>query len=324
MQHDYQHLFGMLEENGMSDWSATLQQQLADYFTEVKHGDYPKWKAAIDSMPSIKPGSIALQQDAVQIGTTKDLSEQDKSLLHTQLQTLMPWRKGPFNLFGIQIDTEWRSNLKWQRLHSHIKPLQNRTVLDVGCGNGYYGLRMLGQGASYVLGVDPTLLFLMQFRAINKYLATDNMSIIPFGIQALPEYELNFDTVFSMGVIYHRRDPLAHLQQLRNCLIPGGELVLETLVIEADGAESLTPQGRYAKMNNVHEIPSCQLLLAWAEKAGFHKPRIIDVTRTSLGEQRVTDWMQYESLADFLDEHDPSKTIEGYPAPVRAILLADK
>ena len=127
-----------------------------------------------------------------------------------------------------------------------------------------------------------------------------------------------------MGVIYHRRDPIEHMQQLMRCMKPGGELVLETLIVETENAIALKPESRYAKMNNVHEIPSQSLLVEWAEEAGFVNTRIIDVTTTTTEEQRQTDWMKFESLSDFLDKEDSSRTIEGYPAPIRAILLADK
>ncbi|PMC22346.1 tRNA 5-methoxyuridine(34)/uridine 5-oxyacetic acid(34) synthase CmoB, partial [Klebsiella aerogenes] len=44
-----------------------------------------------------------------------------------------------------------------------------------------------------------------------------------------------------MGVLYHRRSPLDHLWQLKDQLAPGGELVLETLVIEGDENTVLVP-----------------------------------------------------------------------------------
>ncbi|MEO1924394.1 MAG: DUF1698 domain-containing protein, partial [Gammaproteobacteria bacterium] len=131
-------------------------------------------------------------------------------------------------------------------------------------------------------------------------------------------------TVFSMGVIYHRRDPIEHLEQLRNCLKSGGELVLETLVIDSEQPEDLQPEGRYSKMINVWSIPSCPLLIEWAKAAGFNNVRVIDVTKTTIEEQRKTAWTRFESLIDFLDKDDHNKTIEGYPAPIRAILLAEK
>ena len=258
------------------------------------------------------------------VGELNDCSSEVRAQLAQQLRVLMPWRKGPFNLFGVDINTEWQSNLKWNRLKDHIKPLQDRIILDVGCGNGYYGWRMLGENANYVIGLDPTLLFFMQFKAVKKYLPDANIDILPLGIQELPDIALNFDTVFSMGVIYHRRDPVEHLQQLYRCLNEKGELVLETLIIESDEMDVLVPDGRYARMNNVWAIPNVNKLLEWVERSGFINAHVVDITKTTNEEQRVTDWMQFESLADFLDKQDMNKTIEGYPAPVRAILLADK
>jgi len=235
----------------------------------------------------------------------------------------MPWRKGPFSLFGITIDAEWRSNLKWSRLAKHIRPLKGRMVLDVGSGNGYYGWRMLGEEAKYVVGLDPTLLFYMQFNAIKKYVGKADIDVLPFGLQKLPEFVLNFDTVFSMGVIYHQRDPLAHLKKLKRCLKSNGELVLETLIIESDKNEVLKPKGRYAKMNNVWAIPSTVALTAWVEQAGYQNVRIVDVINTTTEEQRRTEWMRFESLSDFLNIQDNTKTVEGYSRPRRAIVLAE-
>jgi tRNA (mo5U34)-methyltransferase len=321
---DYKKLLATLKENEMNDWSSLLGAQLFEYFSNLNHGDYPRWKTAVDNLPVIVNINIDLNSDSVVIGSESECTPEQQQLIRKQLEELMPWRKGPFNLFGIEINTEWRSNWKWDRLIDQIKPLKDKMVLDIGCGNGYYGWRMLGDKAKYVVGMDPTLLFFMQYLAIKKYLPDLNLDILPFGIQALPDTPLYFDTVFSMGVIYHRRDPMEHLAQLMNCLNSGGELVLETLVIDSHKAESLHPKGRYAKMNNVWVIPSCSLLTEWVEQAGFINTRIIDVTRTTTEEQRKTDWTRFESLSDFLDKKDNNKTIEGHPAPTRAILIAEK
>ncbi len=321
---DYEKLLDTLHENSMSDWSRQLEKQLSDYFTNINHGDYTKWVSAIDNLPSIPFSTFDLNADSIIIGSDADCTDQQQEWIKKRLKTLMPWRKGPFNLFGVFIDAEWQSNIKWARIKDHIQPLDNKMVLDIGCGNGYYGWRMLGSNARYVVGMDPTLLFHMQFSAIKKYLPDFDIDIVPLGIQALPDIPLKFDTVFSMGVIYHRRDPVEHLTRLMDCLKSGGEIVLETLVIESDQIDVLIPDGRYAKMNNVWSIPSTGLLLKWVNDTGFRHARIIDVSKTTCNEQRVTEWMQFESLNDFLDKKDKNKTIEGYPAPTRAILLAEK
>ncbi len=206
----------------------------------------------------------------------------------------------------------------------HISSLAGRTVLDVGCGSGYHMWRMLGAGARLVVGIDPMQLFLCQFEAVRKLLGNDQRAhLLPLGIEQLPELKA-FDTVFSMGVLYHRRSPLDHLFQLKNQLVSGGELVLETLVVEGDDQQVLVPGERYAQMRNVYFIPSTGALKNWLEKCGFVDVKIVDYSVTSTGEQRRTDWMTSESLAEFLDPNDPGKTIEGYPAPLRAVLVATK
>ncbi|MCY4338648.1 MAG: tRNA 5-methoxyuridine(34)/uridine 5-oxyacetic acid(34) synthase CmoB [Gammaproteobacteria bacterium] len=306
------------------------------------HGDYPDWQDAIDKLPQLSPSRIRLDTDTVQIGHPNDCSPAQRATIRQQLQRLLPWRKGPFNLFGVNIDAEWRADLKWRRLQDRITPLSGRTVLDVGCGNGYYGWRMLGVGAARVLGTDPTLRYVMQQRAVAKYLPDAPFQILPFSLEDLPEQAASirqppstagsgttmpllphegFDTVFSMGVIYHRRDPENHLRQLRQLLRPGGELVLESLIIDARHGAALYPQGRYAKMRNIRVIPSLSALHTWLSGVGFTAIDVADISLTTPAEQRVTEWTFEQSLADFLNPRNPALTIEGHPAPQRAMLI---
>jgi len=265
-----------------------------------------------------------LDQDTVTIGKPSDLDEQQQAELHRGFFALTPWRKGPYQVFGSFIDTEWRSDWKWQRLAPHISPLQGRTILDVGCGTGYHGWRMLGEGAQYVLGIDPSMRFLMQFTAIQKYIKSDSFDFLPIGIEDMPSSMPLFDTVFSMGVLYHRRNPINHLLELHNLLSSGGELVLETLIVNDTPDGILTPTDRYAQMRNVWSIMTVEKILALLDEAGFHHTRCVDRDITSLDEQRRTDWMQFHSLKEFLDPSDLSKTIEGYPAPQRGLFIARK
>ncbi len=191
------------------------------------------------------------------------------------LQGLIPWRKGPFDFFGVQVDTEWRSDWKWERVSPHVE-LRGKRVLDVGCGNGYYQWRMLGAGAESVVGVDPNWLFLCQFLAAKRYLPELPAWHLPLALEDLPEKLEGFDTVFSMGVLYHRRSPIDHLLALKDCLKRGGELVLETLVVEGDASTVLVPEDRYAQMRNVWFLPSVAALELWLRRAGFADARCVD------------------------------------------------
>jgi len=287
----------------------------------LKHGDLDRWSSGLLGLPDVTPSSVDLNSDSIRIGRAGDC-EASHEEIEALLKKMHPWRKGPFEIFGVHIDTEWHSDWKWNRVKDHIAPLAGRTVLDVGCGSGYHIWRMLGAGAAEVIGIDPTPLFSLHFATVKRYIPDSNAFILPVGIDDMPESMACFDTVFSMGILYHRRSPLDHLIQLKDLLRPGGELVLETLVIEGDEHACLIPEGRYAKMRNVFFIPSVRMLEIWLKRCGFHHIRCADVNVTSLEEQRSTEWMQFESLPDFLDPEDRSKTVEGYPAPMRATIVA--
>jgi len=320
---DYQPLYNVLTAAKAEAWADSLPEKISAALTPQSHGSLASWLTIVAELTPYPTTQKDLTADTVQIGGSDDLTLEQQQQLKTQLTTFHPWRKGPYNLFGIHIDTEWRSDWKWARLKDHIAPLKNRLVLDVGCGNGYHCWRMLGEQAKMVVGIDPLALNVMQFQLIRKLYGEAPIYVLPLGIEDLPENLKCFDTVFSMGVLYHRRSPIDHLLELRDCLQSGGELVLETLIIDGCLGETLLPKDRYAKMRNVWFIPSCDTLISWLERCGFTNCRIVDITATSTEEQRSTEWMQFNSLKDFLDPENPNLTIEGFPAPKRAIVIAN-
>ena len=279
------------------------------------HGRAEEWDAALATVQSSTRKS-QFDSDTVTVGDANANFEEVLSMF-------LPWRKGPFQVGKTLIDTEWRSDWKWQRINSHIEPLEGKQVLDIGCGNGYHLFRMLGAGAELALGIDPTILFNYQFSLLQRLSQPNNAYLLPLRSEHLPQFN-GFDTVFSLGVLYHRRSPIDHLKELLSFAKPGGELVLETLIVEGDQNTLLIPRDRYAKMANVWFIPSTSMLELMLRRAGFIDVKTVDVNVTSLEEQRATRWMQFQSLKDYLDPTDRTKTVEGYPAPARAILTARK
>ncbi len=317
------------EDTRFAKWGAQIESQLNTLVFEKHHGDTQRWKAAFDSLPDVQHPSVNISKDTLTVDSDEGLCVDQQSQLLQGLQGLKPWRKGPFQFFNQFIDTEWRSDWKWQRVGPHLSPLKGRTVLDVGCGSGYHMWRMLGEGAGRVIGVDPSNLFLWQFEAVKKYLTASSVGkprahFLPFKMEDVPDKLQAFDTVLSMGVLYHRRSPLDHLSELHGALREGGEVVLETLVIDGALGEALMPEDRYAMMRNVWFLPSTDTLALWMRRVGFKNIRVVDQNYTSIEEQRSTEWMGFNSLKDFLDPNDPKKTVEGYPAPLRATLIAEK
>ncbi len=264
-----------------------------------------------------------LDQDIITVGGEADLNDQEKRNLRHALLNLCPWRKGPFSIFGIQIDSEWQSWIKWNRFIDKISPLKSKRILDIGSSNGYYMFRMAAQKPFMVLGLEPQHTFYYQYLALQNYLNLKNVFCLPIPFHQLPHMGGYFDMIFCMGVLYHRRSPLDMLTKIHESMTEGGELIVENLVLSSHEDICLFPESRYAKMRNIFFIPSLKVLKSWLQRTGFTNIKCIDISGTSSFEQRKTSWIQTESLKDFLDPENNHKTVEGYPAPVRAIFTAN-
>ena len=322
---DLDALKAAMRTTSLAAWSETIDDDLKQVLSERIHGDEKRWQQAFNHLPDLVCDQVEMHDGPVTITSKQVLTDSERESLKQSLQAFIPWRKGPFNVHGVYIDTEWRSDWKWTRLQKTIQPLEGRLVLDVGCGSGYHGWRMADAGAELVIGIDPSRLFYYQYKVIEHFLKPKSYPffMLPFGIQHMPHNLQAFDTVFSMGVLYHRKSPFEHLQELKNQLRAGGELVLETLIIDGEEGMTLVPVDRYAKMRNVWFIPSVATLVMWMKRTGFNNIRVVDVSVTTTDEQRATEWMRFESLADYLDPDDQSKTVEGYPAPKRVVITAE-
>ncbi len=303
---------------------SSICPQLVDLSSKalrVNNGNIPKWASAINAISHHQPGYVSFKPPYIAIDTDIIIDE-----LTPSLKKLIPWRKGPYQIGKLTLDSEWCGDMKWNRLKDHIKPLQGKTVLDVGSGNGYFTYLMALQGANIALGIEPFLLFNYQFQAIRSLMKhPPNAFVLPLKLEQMPA-ESSFDTVFSMGVLYHQKDHIQHLQQLKAMLKTGGELILETLIIDPVHGEQIIPKERYARMRNVWCLPSTNTLHTWLQNAGFKHIRLIDVTKTTPAEQRATDWIgdNTQSIKDFLDPNDNNLTIEGLPAPKRAIFICQQ
>lgn len=282
--------------------------------SSMKDGNLPQWLATLNQLPAI--GDVNLKiADIVELHSGQ--TNINSACIEKAIQSLVPWRKGPFLAFEAMIDSEWRCQLKWQRLCRHIH-WSNANVLDIGSGNGYFGFRALGAGAKSVLGLESSMLFVLQAAFINWFARSANI-VLPIRFGSV-EFDQQFDIVLSMGVVYHQRDGLQHISDLSDVCATNGTLVLESIVADQD----FVPEGRYAGMRNVWHVPSVSTLHEHLQNAGFTQMQLVDISTTTIAEQRRTDRMPFRSLGDVLDPSDPSHTIEGYPAPKRAMFIAKR
>lgn len=233
---------------------------------------------------------------------------------------LKPWRKGPFKVNELFIDSEWQSFVKFNILKPFMNNLENKIVADVGCNNGYYMFKMLEFKPAKILGFDPCLRPFLQFYLLNT-LTKSKICFELLGVEDLNAFcvqaKLKFDFIFCLGVLYHRSNPLKTLKQLKSALNKGGSVFLDTMYIEDEREIALIPRKTYSKIANIFFIPSILGLRNWCEKAGFSHFEVLATRDTDEFEQRTTAWSGGYSLKDFLSKEDHKKTLEGYDAPKR-------
>ena len=260
--------------------------------------------------------------DWFSVGKKEDLTQEEYELIIQTAKKLIPWRKGPFKVFDLEIDSEWQSNIKYNLIRPFFN-LKDKVVADIGCNNGYYMFRMLEDKTKRLVGFDTSPLTLHQFEFINHFVKSDIVYEM-LGVEHLEYYNHKFDFIFMLGVLYHRPDPVGTLKSLARGLNSKGEILIDTFMIDGEEELCLTPNKRYSKIPNIYFIPTIPALKNWLERAGFEDIEVLATTVTTSEEQRKTLWSFDQSLEDFLAPNDKTKTVEGYPAPKRVYVKARK
>lgn len=316
----------------MNTWDLVKDEASAQALREItaQKNVSLEWKpftAIREAMPNLpKRTTQHIQCDGAEVVIGEDLDPQDADRLAIEgaARAIMPWKKGPFRLFGIPIDAEWRSDFKWDRLAPKLSSQEDKVVLDVGCNNGYYLFRILPQKPKFLLGIDPVPRLHYQYHLLQHYAQIPNMDFQMWGWAEVAHFEEAFDTIFCMGILYHHPDPIGMLRVLHKALKPGGLLVMESIIIPGDSHQCLFPEERYARMRNVWFVPTLEAMNHMLRRTKFIDLETVATNIHEPAEQRTTPWNPGPSYEAFLDPDDASLTVEGYPAPHRAIVLAKR
>ncbi|NJK40143.1 MAG: tRNA 5-methoxyuridine(34)/uridine 5-oxyacetic acid(34) synthase CmoB [Oscillatoriales cyanobacterium RM1_1_9] len=282
------------------------------------------FREAVQSVQTLRTQWFDFSSSVVQIGQSEELSSEQRQQFYQALRQFCPWKKGPFELFGISVDAEWRSDWKWQRILPEISSLKGRKIADIGCHNGYFMFRMLDQQPECIIGFEPYSRNFWNFKLIQNLIQNEQLTFELLGVEHIDFYPRFFDTVFCLGILYHHTDPIEILRKIHQALTPGGEIVVDCQGIPGELSVALTPRVRYAKARAIWLLPTQSCLENWLLRTGFTQIRCFFAQPLSVEEQRSTSWAEIESLQDFLNPNDPSLTVEGYPAPWRYYMIARK
>ena len=302
---------------------AEVHQRLQRWVNQQKKG-FLRYRVPYEQLSTYRAAHTECGADTVTIGLAEEVTAQTQQEIKEQLRCFMPWRKGPFSVFGIDVDAEWRSERKWNRLRERLPDLSGKIVADIGCNNGYYMFRMVPLKPRLVLGFEPSVQHYYCFKALNAMAGFENLDIDLLGVEHISLFPQSFDVIFLMGIIYHRISPIELLKDMVAALKPGGTLLIESQAIPGSEPIALFPEHTYAKVPGTYFVPTGKTLENWLLRAGFNEIQLFCSHPMSSEEQRRTDWMEFESYLDYIDPEDASRTVEGYPAPWRIFLSARK
>ncbi|PID71882.1 MAG: tRNA 5-methoxyuridine(34)/uridine 5-oxyacetic acid(34) synthase CmoB [Desulfobulbus propionicus] len=300
-----------------------LLQQKKQWLSQPKKG-FLRYREPLEKIAHLRASTCSFSTDTVTIGKREDINQADHHQVLDCMRNLMPWRKGPFSVFGIDIDAEWRSERKWQRIVPELPDLKDTIIADIGCNNGYYMFRMAQHNPRYVLGFEPYVHHYYAFHTLNTFADQQNLNVELLGIEDLPLFPGCFDVIFCLGILYHRHSPIIALQDIHRALTTNGTVIIESQAIPGEQSMALFPEKTYAKVPGTWFVPTASCLQNWLERTGFKQVTLFCTHPMNSKEQRQTEWMSFESYEDFIDKNNPTLTIEGYPAPHRVFFKATK
>lgn len=304
---------------------SSLEEMRNQFFEKLeKKSQKALFDSVLSSLHIIRDISCDFLSPSLRVGCSSDLSQSEKLDLEYILRYFIPWKKGPFTLFGKQIDSEWNSYLKWQRIKPYIGDLSGKRVADIGCHNGYFMLRMIPNNPEVVIGFDPVPKLFYNFKMLQKFIRSSKVFFEPLGVEAFKYFKSFFDKILCLGLLYHRTDPIQTLRDIHGSLKKGGEIIVDSQGISGEGSYCLFPEKKYAGARGVWFVPTKDCLINWLRRARFKEITCFYEETLSPEEQRATPWAPVASLSDYLDVSQPSLTIEGHPAPKRFYLKATK
>lgn len=313
----------LLPRSLFHDAIVTERDARQKWVNQQKKG-FLRYRNPCNALSQLHAAHVDCSGDTITIGRAEEIEQSGKHDVEENLRAFMPWRKGPFSVFGTEIDAEWRSERKWQRIESVLPNITGKIVADIGCNNGYYMFRMVPHQPELVVGFEPSVQHYYCFQALRNMAGLDNLHIDLLGVEHIGLFPETFDVIFLLGIIYHRASPVDVLKDIFTALKPGGTLIVESQAIPGKSPYALFPEKTYAKVPGTYFVPTGKCLQHWMKRAGFHDSRIFCSHPMSSDEQRKTDWMVFESYSDFIDPLDSNYTIEGYPAPCRVFLSGSK
>jgi len=164
--------------------------------------------------------------------------------------------------------TQGKNTIKWSRVKEYIDiiNLKGKRVLDVGCGEGFFSLKLATMGAMEVVAVDADELRIKKAKYVAEILETSN---IDYKVANIFDIQMknsgHFDFALCMGFLHRIPYPYEAIQKLR-------EGNFDSPIMKYCGGKSKDSN----QYSGLYWLPSTQCVLDILKDLGFRHNLVID------------------------------------------------
>ena len=185
----------------------------------------------------------------------------------------------------IDVDSPGYNPNKWKRLEPILDSIEieNKSVLDIGCSDGYFSIECARKTSESVLGIDLDPLRIERANFINEVFELENINFDVVDLYDIPEN--GFDVVLGLGLIH--RVPDIHLC-LKKIAAIGQYVLLEFKTLEGDRPilEEAAGKTKSNKYNKLYSIPTQSYVINKMEEFGMKNYLMFDDRDSSLNYKR--------------------------------------
>jgi len=175
---------------------------------------------------------------------------------------------------------------KWPRLKNILDSIniENKSIVDVGCGDGFYIIECLKEGAKYCLGIDLDPLRINRCNFVKKVYDLKNIDFKNLSLYDLEENK--FDIVMGLGLLHRVPDLDACIKKLSNL---GDKVLVEFKSLDSTNNEKLFAGGKSKSnsLNGLWYVPTKSYVISKFFNLGFKNHTIFEDKTSKLNFKRT-------------------------------------
>lgn len=202
-----------------------------------------------------------------------------------RLSESQPWNHQFYLPHGLKtrefdIDSPGYNTNKWLRLSPIFKKILSencKSVLDVGCSDGYYSIQVATENTqTSVLGIDLDSLRIERSNFVKSLLEVKNCNFSTLDLYELISKNIKYDIVMGLGLLHRVPDLDKCIDDL--CSLSNRYVIFEFKTYRSEEPAYIDQTGatKSNTLNGLYKIPSIKYVEERLQKKGFKTHTLLE------------------------------------------------